>query len=319
MKTALALSLFVLSLGCTGQIVSNDDPVISAPTQPSVQAGSCTTEWCVSAVLQDAGDLQSVWAASANDAWAVDFFGHTYRWNGASWIETQTAAGFYSVSGVWGTSSSDVWVDGDFGIEHFDGTSWSITPSPGYLPLQGMWGSGPNDVWALGGGFTLEHWNGTQWSKTVEEGRCCDFTHAWGATSNDVWATSDEGIAHWDGTSWTFPERFLSQNVEGIWGFAANDIWTVGQFGMIGHYDGTKWSEVRAAANSQSELMSVWGASPNDVWAVGAKGTILHWDGAQWSDSSSGVTTLLEGIHGTSAGDVWVVGMNVILHSASAR
>ena len=317
MNKLFALSVVAL-VACTGQVLPSD-PAPTTGDPPAVIAGSCTDAWCVSAVIpvvmgQGNHDLQNVWAASPSDAWAADFFGHLYHWNGQSWLDTPTAAQFYGVSGVWGTSSNDVWADGEFGIEHWDGTSWSITPRGGYLLLQEIWGTSSNDVWALGGGFTLEHWDGSRWSEITQEEQCCDFTHAWGAAPNDVWAVSDSGFAHWDGASWTAPEQELSQIAEGLWGFGPNDVWAVGQFGIIGHYDGAKWTEVRAARDGQPDLFAVWGSGPNDVWAVGDAGTILHWDGARWSASPSGVTSILEGVYGTSAGDVWAVGSNVILH-----
>ena len=71
---------------------------------------------------------------------------------------------------------------------------------------------------------------------------------------------------------------------------------------------------------------SVWGAAPNDVWAVGDGGAISHWNGTTWSQIQTGTFPyypFLNKVHGSSAADVWVVGLSsdgkntgVILHRA---
>jgi Bacterial Ig-like domain (group 2) len=62
------------------------------------------------------------------------------------------------------------------------------------------------------------------------------------------------------------------------------------------------------SSGTTSHLFSVWGTSASDVWAVGDNGTILHYNGTTWSNVSSGVTQPRYGVWGTSASDVWAVG-----------
>jgi hypothetical protein len=57
-------------------------------------------------------------------------------------------------------------------IEHWDGTSWSVVPSPNPFPnvnnsLDAVAAASANDIFAFGNsplGPFSEHWNGTQWS-----------------------------------------------------------------------------------------------------------------------------------------------------------
>jgi hypothetical protein len=53
------------------------------------------------------------------------------------------------------------------------------------------------------------------------------------------------------------------------------------------------------------------------VWAAGDGGTVLHWNGSAWSSVASGMTGAFNGIWGTSAGDVWAVGVGgaILQHS----
>jgi hypothetical protein len=82
-------------------------------------------------------------------------------------------------------ASDDMWAAGNIVtgpgmaqpvVEHFDGRSWSIVPSPRVNPpepldthsyLAGLGVISANDIWAVGGavGKSLtEHWDGTSWS-----------------------------------------------------------------------------------------------------------------------------------------------------------
>src|SRR5204862_547524 len=78
------------------------------------------------------------------------------------------------LSGVAAVSANDIWAVGGSLIEHWDGSNWSVVPSPspsaGYSNLYGVAAVSANDVWAVGSsGYdpfqTLtEHWNGRSWS-----------------------------------------------------------------------------------------------------------------------------------------------------------
>src|SRR5205823_5991731 len=73
---------------------------------------------------------------------------------------------------------SDVWAVGEQGVqtltEHWDGTQWSIVPSPnvgdGENFLAGVASTATDEVWAVGyhdsmpSGTLIERWNGTSWS-----------------------------------------------------------------------------------------------------------------------------------------------------------
>jgi hypothetical protein len=142
--------------------------------------------------------LNSVTAISATDVWAVGFaqdpeFGETdaliEHYDGSAWtIVTQPASRFKSLSGVAAASSHDVWAVGSqFGgagvspsdglVEHWDGVSWSVIPSPdpaGFdLALSAVAAHTTTDAWAVGWSHqssssprvsVAEHWDGARWS-----------------------------------------------------------------------------------------------------------------------------------------------------------
>lgn len=158
-------------------------------------------------------------------------------------------------------------------------------------------------------------------------GATVDFLAIWGTRADDVWivARTNEddpdpllksALLHWDGASWSNTEWQQSvwgeysnipySELWGIWGARSDDIWVVGDAGMLVHFDGRTWREVDGP--SRSDLVSVWGAAASDIWAVGEGGTILHYDGSQWADQSSPTTKNLRAVWGTAWNEVWAVG-----------
>ena len=57
-----------------------------------------------------------------------------------------------------------------------------------------------------------------------------------------------------------------------------------------------------------SALQAVWGTSTTSMWSVGDGGTILKWNGTAWSAQTSGVSTSLRAVWGVDASNVWAVG-----------
>jgi len=134
-------------------------------------------------------------ADSAADVWAMGFLATSpasdenvsLHWNGTSWaVNTAARLRFGGVVTVAALSPADVWAvgtgpgvpTGGFSahptavIEHWDGTSWTVVPSPNPNPqgnngLVAVAGVSAGDVWAVGhqllGQFT-EHWNGKSWT-----------------------------------------------------------------------------------------------------------------------------------------------------------
>jgi hypothetical protein len=128
--------------------------------------------------------LSGISADASNDVWAVGFHSGgpaaILHFNGTSWSRVASPAfpqGFISPQAVTALSPTDVWLDGNGKIdnrccptgliEHWDGTSVSLVPSPDPTPhtsagLSGIAAASANDVWAVGS--AIENWNGTSWS-----------------------------------------------------------------------------------------------------------------------------------------------------------
>lgn len=92
-----------------------------------------------------------------------------------------------------------------------------------------------------------------------------------------------------DDTTVTFPEQ-PEQEIGlwflGIWGSGPDDIFIVGQPGLIFHWDGTAWSQENSGTTVA--LTDVWGSGDGTVYATGHDGVILRRQGTTWSAMNTG-------------------------------
>ena len=96
-----------------------------------------------------------------------------------------------------------------------------------------------------------------------------------------------------------------TQAIRGLWTLAPNDIWGVGDGGLLIHFDGSGWTPNPAVTTK--DLRAIWASGSNDIWAVGATGTVLHYASGAWTATTVG-TKDLKGIWGSSPTEIWAGG-----------
>jgi hypothetical protein len=240
---------------------------------------------------------------SATDGWVlgtsyllpVAYPQYAAHWSGRRWTITPLAVSphptdgrIHQLSRVASLSPSDAWAVGNFNyvfsvlgtlIEHWDGTKWSIVPSP----LSSQPGAALSAITAV--------------------------------SATDIWAVGQQPnadsvtvplVEHWNGTSWRVvpvPVGAAPSSLSAVSADGPNDIWAVGQqlepgtssaaTGLVEHWNGTTWSVVTSLPNlGNSELTSVYAARSTDVWAtvftvlpdtdLGVD-NFLHWNGSSWT------------------------------------
>jgi hypothetical protein len=144
------------------------------------------TSWSIvsSPAFASVTGVGSLSADASNDVWATAGAA-VLHFNGTSWSLVNPNTGVIA-GGIKALSPTNVWAVGEArdsdldstfaSIEHWDGTHWSIVPSPRVNPaepldthsyLSGIAAISANNIWAVGGavGQSLtEHWDGTSWS-----------------------------------------------------------------------------------------------------------------------------------------------------------
>lgn len=194
-------------------------------------------------------------------------------------------------------------------IEHWDGETWSIVPSPsantGSSILLDISAIDASDIWAVGYVYEnfefralLEHWDGSAWSMVTPALDLNNVTLRGVAAiaSDNVWAVGGQTsgsntpnhplVLHWDGTEWIkvqvldpSPYGYLN----GIVALGADNIWAVGAYTddappavgntLVMHYDGLAWNQVpspnKYPGQHDNGLLSVAASTDANVWAVG--------------------------------------------------
>jgi hypothetical protein len=193
-------------------------------------------------------NLAAVSAGAANDVWAVGSYvpsssgvlaAMAEHFDGSSWTELplpNVGPNENSLLGVSALPSGRAWAVGYFVnaefnqqtlVEHFDGNSWAVVPSPSpgahQNILYGVAAVADTDVWAVGGvqdttglWHTLtEHWDGHVWSvvPSIDGGASGNQFYAVTAVSStSVYATGQQSgaafpsqtlVEHWNGKSWS--------------------------------------------------------------------------------------------------------------------
>jgi hypothetical protein len=202
-------------------------------------------------------------------------------------------------------------------IEHWDGSAWSIVPSPNPATgvngdsdvLEAISGTGPDDLWAAGWdndeesntiALLFEHWDGKTWQAVTSPTPGGSFQFAFAITavnSDDVWAvgSDDTGqpvtlVANWNGKVWSITD---TPNFNG-------------------------------GPDAQNELTGVSATGPDNVWASGfadnvnddnlADPYVLHWNGKDWTltkvpnPNATKEGSRLNAIQALSPTDAWAVG-----------
>jgi hypothetical protein len=90
----------------------------------------------------------------------------------------------------------------------------------------------------------------------------------------DSWEHMDDGLAEKTG-------EVDSIDLIALDGTGPNDLYTVGNKGLIAHWNGKAWKRVEVLTDAS--LYSVRCFARDDVWAVGDQGVVVHFDGKKWS------------------------------------
>ncbi len=284
--------------------------------------------------------LWGVGAAGTNDVWAVGYYiapggdGLTLflKWNGTAWTQfagdnTGAKGLAFTLDAVSATDATDVWAVGSNShalAEHWDGTEWSIAPTPnagvGENVLTAVSGSASDDVWQVGHFVfgtehrtLVQHWEGEAWSLVDSPNtnkRLNDLAGVAAISPTDAWAVGDASSGlldqttltlHWDGVSWAIvpspsPGTAGLNWLRAVSAISTDDVWAVGGSWSGGphqtvalHWDGTTWSVIPSpnVPGTNTEFYGVAAIAADDVWAVGYHGAFTFATlAAHWDGTS---------------------------------
>jgi hypothetical protein len=185
-------------------------------------------------------------------------------------------------------------------IEHWNGTQWSVVPSPSPgidAELSGVAATSASDAWAVGqftpvGGnqtTLILHWNGSTWQQvdsSIPAGTFSSLGTVNATSTTNAWAAGfTDGlqplILHWNGTAWqqapTPPLSSGTGQVAGVTASSASNAWAVGSTfdgsahrNLVLHWDGSAWTRVSSPDLTASDFLGNVANSAGGFWAVGA-------------------------------------------------
>jgi hypothetical protein len=191
-------------------------------------------------------------------------------------------------------------------IKHWNGSTWSVVPSPGAGRASGLTAVDARlpDVWAVGSyalvsprqeRTLIEHRHGAGWAVVASPNpageRYVELDAVAIVSANDVWAvgyaTNDHRsyrtlIEHWNGESWSIVSSWSPNGHGGqltaVSAIGVDDVWAVGTTAngsgntLVEHWDGNRWQHVPSpnpGGSRGSGLDAISARSATDVWTVG--------------------------------------------------
>ncbi len=234
---------------------------------------------------------------------------------------------------VWGTDSDDVWMVGadardGLGPTVIHGTiAWERVDLRDVDPMGGhLWwvfGPGRESVWTvgeMGRVFRYDRAEG-QWAK-IETGTDATLYGVWGASEDELWAvggyvyprTGRPVIVRLTREGGSVVSELPKGVIESgtffkVWGSAKDDVWVVGERGMLLHWNGVGWTRVELGG--MPRLVTIHGQERDDVVIVGGtnQAVIYEGKGGVFRDRSPGPYPLLSGVSVGKEGEAVAVGM----------
>jgi len=228
---------------------------------------------------------------------------------------------------VWGSGPDDVFVVGgplgNSGFEtlalRYDGAAWRDLAPGGDETFWWVGGSGPDDVWMVGERGRIAHWDGAGFTEhdagttaTLWGVLALSPTDAWivGGTPGEGTAAPNDIVLRWDGAAWTpeaLPGEPLGRALYKVWGESADDLYVVGEAGIIWHRAAGGWERQDDPALTGGTLFTAFGCSPTEVYAVGGQ-AVLRSDGQAWTRLDVSLSNGVNGVACGGPGDVAIVG-----------
>lgn len=217
---------------------------------------------------------------------------------------------------VWGFGNDEIVIAGSLGtILYINSTAQvqmisahsSMPKDSQGLFFTSIWGRNGTCFWVAGDRQTVLRWGchgAATWnreslpsirgipditeetSKTIEQSPIWSL---WGAVNTgltQLWAVGGQGtILSFDGTSWKRTQLAADDSgrpqFRGIWGYSPNDIWAVGNFARIYHWNGSLWNGEKIEFGGQygefaGHFSKLWIAPDGRIWISGSRPQVLR-------------------------------------------
>lgn len=157
-------------------------------------------------------------------------------------------------------------------------------------PFNAVWMASATDGWAVqtGGGICRTDDGGETWEE-VASGVTATLRGVWGTAMNNVWAVGDGGvILRWNGTTWNTVASGVTANLQAIHGNGAGNMLAVGENATVIRWNGTVWAAESLPNGVNEDFFGVWMAPAGVAVAVGQRGRAVRFNGTSWVSQNTG-------------------------------
>lgn len=111
-----------------------------------------------------------------------------------------------------------------------------------------------------------------EWQPVADEYAPGALVSGWAGGPDDVWVVGGERgqsvVLHFDGAGWTSMDPGLGEPLWWVHGFPGGPVFVAGDHGAIARWDGSAWETMDTGVPG-TLLFGIWGAAADDMWAVG--------------------------------------------------
>lgn len=232
-------------------------------------------------------EINGIYGFSSGDVWVVgekSYYNSGFtdssficHYNGYLWQQYFITGGG-RLRAIWGSTPNDIWAVGSNTLLHFNGASW--VKNSFYIPPQGVQlasitGLSSDEVYMTGYRndvvppldttfYYLYYYNGNQWLvadssyktySSVSDENAWKFGIFLKTISGNIYSAGD-GLFRKDADNW-----IVLNNDEFILNLGGNDsgnLFAVGSFGKLYHYNGKDWENIIIRENFNSTIYYIW-------------------------------------------------------------
>jgi hypothetical protein len=236
--------------------------------------------------------ITAIYAFNKDDIWTFSDAGSCSHWDGKIWKTELLLAIKGGGTKFWGTSSSDLYLAcSKGGISHYDGSVWTLINTGTDLNINDIYGSWNNksnqyDILAVASNV-LESFDrkilkisGNDASNIISNDISYELSSLWFKPNRKYYVIGG-GMYEKNNINETIwknnPLDITTYYTYSIRGNDINDVFAVGAYGEVLHYNGTNWKSFKNETRIDGNLYSVF-VKNNLVVAVGQtsrKGIIL--------------------------------------------
>ena len=240
-------------------------------------------EWAPVDTGYDVPLLNWTYARTSDDVFVVGNNGTILHWDDTEWT-LQDSPTEQDLWGVWAAAADDVWAVGGRGQEegqetvlHYDGTSWTAfeipeLDRPKVHAFYKVWGTGSDNVYIVGQKGAVLHWDGTDMTE-LHVGASGDLISLWGTGPDHivmVGGRSHAIIVQYDGVEWTTTDIGEFPGINGVWTDNKETFHIAANEGIVAEFQASTLKYI-VAQELETNLVfhAVFGGSDGFLYSVG--------------------------------------------------